>query len=133
MAIGVEGGCFCGAIRYRIAGQVSNSMICHCGTCRRIAASPALAWITVEKKHFTLLKGEPAEFHSSPTVRRRFCPACGTPLTYERDDHGGGMDVTTCSLDEPGAFPPSHHSWLSHTIPWVGFGDGLPSFPQSRT
>lgn len=128
----VEGGCFCGAIRYRVEGQPSNSMICHCQTCRRVAASPAVAWVTFEKKCFVILKGGPTPFHSSQPVRRTFCASCGTALTYEHQDHAATMDVTTCSLDEPGAFPPSHHSWLSHDIAWVRFGDGLPTFPQWR-
>ncbi len=129
----VEGGCFCGAIRYRIEGQASNSMICHCQTCRRVAASPAVAWVTFEKKCFAIVKGEPTQFHSSQAVRRTFCASCGTPLTYEHLEHAVSVDVTTCSLDEPGAFPPSHHSWLSHDVAWLRFGDGLPTFPQSRT
>lgn len=43
------------------------------------------------------------------------------------------LDITACSLDDPNAFPPTHHSWLSHDLGWVRFGDGLPTFPQSRT
>jgi len=39
---------------------------------------------------------------------------------------------TTCSLDSPGAFSPTHHSWLSHGVEWVRFGDGLPTFQQWR-
>ena len=128
----VEGGCACGAVRYRVEGQASNSMFCHCRTCRRVAAAPAVAWVTFKKESFAVLKGEPAEFRSSPPVRRSFCRACGTPLTYEHQDHPATIDVTTCSLDEPGAFPPTHHSWVSHDIAWVRFGDGLPTFLEWR-
>ena len=128
-----EGGCFCGAVRYRVEGRSTNSMVCHCQSCRRIAASPVVAWVTFEKGRFTILKGTPARFHSSQPVLRSFCPACGTPLTYEHQDQAATMDVSTCSLDQPGAFPPTHHSWLSHNIEWVRFGDGLPTFPQSKT
>lgn len=32
-----EGGCMCSAIRYRISGQPTNSMVCHCRSCRRAA------------------------------------------------------------------------------------------------
>lgn len=128
-----EGGCFCGLIRYRVEGEAADSMICHCQTCRRVAGSPAVAWVTFEKARFAILKGKPAEFHSSQAVRRSFCTSCGTPLTYEHKDQGATIDITTCSLDEPGAFPPTHHSWLSHDIAWLRFGDGLPTFQQSRT
>lgn len=129
----VEGGCACGAVRYRVEGPASNSMYCHCRSCRRVAAAPAVAWVTFNKESFAILKGEPAEFRSSPPVLRRFCRSCGTPLTYEHRDHPATIDVTTCSLDEPGAFPPTHHSWVSHDIAWMRFGDGLPTFPEWRT
>lgn len=128
----VEGGCVCGAIRYRVTGEPTNSMICHCQTCRRVAASPVVAWVTFPRAQFHLVQGRPSEFHSSEPVRRTFCAGCGTPLTYEHRDNVGFVDITTCSLDKPESFPPTHHSWLSHDLAWVRFGDGLPTFQESR-
>ena len=128
----VEGGCCCGAIRYRISGTPTNSMVCHCQSCRRVAAAPVVAWVTFPTQHFQFLHGRPSEFHSSEPVRRTFCAACGTPLTYEHRDHASSVDVTTCSLDDPNAFPPTHHSWLIHDLAWVRFGDGLPTFGEWR-
>jgi hypothetical protein len=128
-----EGGCFCGAIRYRVGGKPTNSMVCHCQTCRRVAAAPVVAWVTFPIAQFQLLRGEPSEFHSTPPVRRTYCGACGTPLTYEQSDSPDSVDITTCSLDDPDQFPPTHHSWLSHDLRWLRFGDGLPTFQQSRT
>jgi hypothetical protein len=107
-------------------------MVCHCQTCRRIAASPVVAWVTFSKAQVEFTRGRPAEFHSSPPVRRTFCNSCGTPLTYEHSGSPSSVDLTTCSLDDPDAFPPTHHSWLSHDLDWVRFGDGLRTFPQSR-
>jgi hypothetical protein len=40
--------------------------------------------------------------------------------------------VTTCSLDDPNAFPPTHHSWLAHDLQRLRFGDGLPASRESR-
>jgi hypothetical protein len=127
-----EGGCLCAQIRYRVSGDPINSMVCHCRTCRRVAGSPVVAWVTFPKAQFHLARGNPSEFRSTPPVRRMFCGACGTPLTYEHQDSAESIDIATCSLDEPNAFPPTHHSWLSHDLDWVRFGDGLPAFQQSR-
>jgi hypothetical protein len=127
-----EGGCICGAIRYRVRGRPSNTMICHCQTCRRVAASPVVAWVTFSKSEFQLVQGHPSEFRSSAPVRRSFCGSCGTQLTYAHDDSPATVDITTCSLDNPDAFPPTHHSWLSHDLAWVHFGDGLPTFAEWR-
>lgn len=127
-----EGGCLCGAFRYRVEGLPTNSMVCHCRTCQRVAASPVVAWVTFPQDRFKILKGRCAEYSSSPPVRRTFCSSCGTPLTYEHSSEPGFVDVTTCSLDDPSAFPPTHHSWLSHDVAWVKFGDGLPAYRESK-
>ena len=128
----VEGGCFCGKVRYRASGRPTNSMVCHCQTCRRVAAAPVVAWVTFPRSQLQFTLGRPSEFRSSAPVRRTFCATCGTPLTYEHSDSPASIDITTCSLEDPAAFPPTHHSWLSHDIGWVRFGDGLPAFRQFR-
>ena len=107
-------------------------MVCHCQTCRRVAASPVVAWVTFERDGFSFVKGAPGSFHSTAPITRTFCRDCGTPLTYARADSPDSIDVATCSLDNPNAFPPTHHSWLSHDLSWVRFGDGLPTFQESR-
>jgi hypothetical protein len=127
-----EGGCVCGAIRYAASGVPTNTMVCHCRTCRRVAAAPVVAWVTFPQERFSFLRGDPVSFHSSPPVTRTFCRDCGTALTYRHADSPGTVDVTTCSLDAPESFAPTHHSWLSHDLPWVRFGDGLPTFQEFR-
>ncbi len=127
-----EGGCACGAVRYRVSGTPSNSMICHCRSCRRAAAAPVVPWLTFPKAAFVYTCGMPTAFHSSEPVTRSFCPVCGTPLTYEHRDNAATIDITTCSLDDPEAFAPTHHSWLSDDLSWVRFGDGRPGYPEWR-
>jgi hypothetical protein len=109
-----------------------GSMICHCRTCRRVSAAPTVAWVTFPSDRFAIVQGEPAQFSSSQEVRRTFCPYCGTPLTYERRDEPQSIDITTCSLDEPDAFAPTHHSWIGHDIGWMRSCDNLPKYPKSR-
>ena len=133
MMQGNEGGCACGAVRYRVQGRPTNTMVCHCRTCRHVAASPVVAWVTFARSQLEWVRGQPAQFHSSEPVTRAFCAACGTPLTYAHRDSPDTIDITTCSLDDPNAFPPTHHSWLSHDLRWVRFGDGLPTFDEWRT
>ena len=128
----VEGGCFCGSVRYEVRGRPANTMVCHCLSCRRVAGAPVVAWLTFPETHFRITKGKPTTFKSSAPVVRSFCPACGTGITYQRESNAGYIDVTTASLDNPNAYPPTHHSWLEDDIGWVKFGDGLPAFQRSR-
>lgn len=127
-----SGGCSCGAIRYEVQGRPTNTMVCHCRTCRRVAGAPVVAWVTFPTARFRFVQGEPANFHSTAPVTRTFCHDCGTPLTYAHTGSPETVDVTTCTLDDPDAFPPTHHSWLSHDLAWVKFGDGLPTFREFR-
>jgi hypothetical protein len=128
----VEGGCFCGKVRYEARGRTENSMVCHCQSCRRVAGAPVVAWLTFPLERFRFTKGKPSQFHSSAAVTRTFCGGCGTPLTYRHDGRPESIDLTTATLDRPDTYPPTHHSWLSDNVAWVRFGDGLPSFQQSR-
>lgn len=126
------GGCHCGAIRYRLRKPPAYSMVCHCRTCQGISGAPVIAWVTSSRADFAFVQGTPTIYRSSEGVERRFCGACGTQLTYAATREPAWIDVSTASLDNPSAFPPTHHSWLSHNIRWVQFGDGLPGFPESR-
>ncbi len=129
----IEGGCHCGAVRYALSAKPEASMICHCRTCRAISGAPVLAWISTTTDKFAITKGKPKRYASSPNVARQFCPQCGTQLTYVGPNYGSAIDIATASLDNPNAFPPTHHSWLSHDLAWLKFSDALPTFPESRT
>lgn len=126
----VEGGCLCGAVRYRISADPLLSGTCQCRTCRKAAGAAIVPWLHLSPDTFAVTAGEPVEFHSSPSVTRTFCGRCGTPLTYWKPSYGGGIDVTTCSLDDPEAFPPMGHVWTSHRLSWVELADGLPCFEE---
>ncbi|MEF2070188.1 GFA family protein [Consotaella aegiceratis] len=103
----LEGGCFCGAVRYRIDGEVLESAICHCHSCRKTASAPNLPFVTVDQTAFSVVRGEPREYRSSPPVTRTFCGTCGSPLAYRHDSEPKTLDVTVVSLDEPEATPPT--------------------------
>jgi len=123
-----EGGCVCGAVRYQLRGQPTNSMLCHCQTCRKAAGAPIVAWLTFAVEQFSVVRGAPAEYRSSAPVVRTFCSSCGTPLTYVHADRPAEVDVTTCSLDDPDACPPTHHSWVRDSPRWLHCNDGLPAY-----
>ena len=127
-----EGGCLCGAIRYVAKGAPTVSMICHCETCSRSVGAPIVAWLTFPADAFAWVRGVPAEHHSTPPVTRTFCSACGTSLTYVHTERPSEIDVVTSSVDDPEAFPPTHHSWVSDGVSWLRFGDGLPAYERSR-
>lgn len=128
----ILGGCYCGAARYRANGEPISSLICHCQTCRDVAGAPFVAWVTFMQRDVEFIAQAPAILHSSANVVRTYCAKCGTPISYKSDRFVDEIDITTCSLDEPDAYPPTHHSWMSEALPWIKLADGLPQYPKSK-
>jgi hypothetical protein len=128
----LEGGCFCGAIRYRIRGTPTQETHCHCSICRRTTGAPFVTWFTVRPDELAFTIGEPARFASSDHGTRGFCARCGTQLTFASTRAPDEIDVTTCSLDEPERVPPRDHTRTSSQLSWIALADGLPRFPEAR-
>ncbi|WP_334187784.1 GFA family protein [Noviherbaspirillum sp.] len=127
----LEGGCYCGHVRYEVSGAVFHESNCHCSICRRTAGSAYVTWFTADRRHFRLLGGTPARLRSTATGTRAFCPKCGTQLTFEDESKPGEIDVTTCSLDNPDLLPPKDHTYTSTRVAWV-MPDGRPEYDEAR-
>jgi len=124
----LEGGCLCGAVRYRVTGPALDCGSCHCRSCRKASSAPELPYAQFAVSSFEIKHGWPAHFHSSPEVTRTFCRHCGSPLTYRHAGRPDRLDIRTCSLDDPDALPPAYHVWTSHKPRWAVIGDRLPAF-----
>ena len=129
----IEGGCLCGAIRYRIDGPLTWVGHCHCSLCRRASAAPVVTWCTVAADDFTLTRGTPKAFRATSVATRQFCPDCGSQLTFQHDDSKGEIDVTAASLDDPALAKPQCHVWTERRIPWFQIGDDLPRHRQGSS
>ena len=49
MALHLEGGCLCGDIRYKVAGELhpdDRPSLCHCRTCQQATGAPVVPWAT---------------------------------------------------------------------------------------
>lgn len=128
-----SGGCLCGAIRYRITGPAQATSLCHCNSCRRATGGPSLAWAIFDEDKVEITQGELAIYSSSPGVERGFCSHCGTSLTYRRANRPGLFDVTTASLDDPEAFPPTKEIWIEEKLSWEAANPALPQFARFST
>ncbi|MGO9934921.1 MAG: GFA family protein [Steroidobacteraceae bacterium] len=128
----ITGGCLCGEVRYQCTAPPDHSTFCHCATCRRASGSHVLGWVTFAKSSFQFTSNPPAEFRSSKSVLRTFCPICGTPLTYRHEKSPDEIDVTIGSLDAPDNTSPADHIWMSDALAWDKPADGLPQFKSER-
>jgi hypothetical protein len=125
-----EGGCLCGAIRYSLSGQPSYSVICHCASCRRASGAPSVAWLTFDREQVEFVAGDPQSYRSSPGVIRRFCGKCGSAVSYETAATPSTIDLSTASLDDPTAFPPTREVWVEDKLWWEAVNHALDHYPR---
>jgi hypothetical protein len=129
----LEGGCLCGAVRYRIGVTPQSSIVCHCATCRRASGATPVGWITVARSEFKIAAGSPRTYSSSPGVIRQFCGHCGTALTYLAQTSAQSIDITTATLDDPNAFPPTAEVWLADKLSWQPTAPATAKFKGSSS
>jgi hypothetical protein len=123
-----EGGCLCGAVRYRVDGPIDSVGHCHCNSCRRSAGAAFVTWFTVERARLAWTSGKPKQFNSSPGVRREFCGACGTELVYSSEQAPETIDITLGSLDCADDHPADRHIWTTDKLPWLRLDEHLPAY-----
>lgn len=121
----LQGGCLCGAVRFRLR-HPKSAYWCHCSLCRRASGSAALPWVSVARADFEVTRGVLAHYASTPGVKRGFCGACGSPIVFDMAREAD-VDVTLGTLDDPDALAPDHHIWTASALAMSeGLGPGLP-------
>lgn len=131
----MEGGCLCGALRYRVDAEPLDTGYCHCRMCRRSTGAPVLAWASVPAAAFAYTEGAPAVYLSSSWGQREFCAGCGAQICYR--DRGPAepaktVEINLGCLDDPAAAPPRHHIYDGDRIPWFETADDLPRHEKSK-
>lgn len=127
-----EGGCACGAVRYRLASVPFDAGYCHCESCRRASGAPALAFATVPLADFVVTAGRVRTRQSSSFGERGFCGDCGTQLTMHVDHQPDTIDFTLGSLDHPDAVRPGFHIFFSSRPEWFDIREELPRHARLR-
>jgi hypothetical protein len=126
-----QGGCLCGAVRYRFHGAPDWSAHCHCRSCQKATGAAFTTWVGVKKGSFDIIKGQLAVCNSSPGVERSFCGRCGTSLTYVAEQRWPGqISILAPTLDDPGIAVPTAHVYVQDRLPWVKLADGLPAHEE---
>ncbi len=131
-----EGGCLCGALRYRVDAEPLDAGYCHCSLCRRSTGAPVLAWASIPVASFAYTKGRPAIYLSSSWGQREFCASCGAQICYR--DQGAAETAATVEinlgcLDAPASSPPRHHIFTGDRIPWFETTDDLPRYEGPKS
>ncbi len=124
-----EGGCLCGALRYKVVGDPLGVAICHCVNCQRNTGSAFSVNATFPAGTMTL-EGIPSVYEdvgdTGSVVRRIFCGTCGTPIesqsVYSVPNY---IVIKAGTFDNPADFPPDCEVYCDSKLPWVELGDKI--------
>jgi hypothetical protein len=104
-----DGGCHCGAIRFRATGPLREILLCHCSDCLKLSGKSWGASAAYEDHFQYLTEARPRWYRSSEGAERGFCTECGAQMFYRRD----GRDVISIA---PGAFDTGEMLYVSGQI-----------------
>lgn len=128
-----EGGCLCGAIRYRANAAPLRCVICHCADCRKHSGAPCLSFVHFPANAFEWTGDAPARYRSSQYAERGFCSKCGSTVSMHEEVLRDRVQVALGSLDTPQRVQPDDHVWVDSSVPWFKVDDQLPRFSKSSS
>jgi len=103
----IEGGCYCGAIRYVAEGDAIFQGQCHCRECQYASGGHPNVVVGMPEATFSYGKGTPKEFRRPDLdnpVSRVFCPDCGTHLLTKSPSLPGAVLLKVGTFDDPSVF-----------------------------
>lgn len=119
----LEGGCQCGALRYRLSAAPLMLYCCHCTNCQRITGSAFVISATVPEAAFEFTAGEPktTEWKSDAGNTRygHFCGDCGTRIAHGQKPAIGFLSLRAGTFDDTSWLKPSGHIWTASAQPWT--------------
>lgn len=129
----LEGGCYCGAVRYVAEGDPVMKAQCHCRECQYITGGAPNYFMMMPAAGFRYVKGAPKSFSRTDLERpvtREFCAECGTHLVTRPP----GMPLLVLkvgTLDDPTQFDgPRMAIYAVDKQPFHLVPEGLPTFER---
>lgn len=113
-----EGGCHCGAVRFRVEAPVpEKALACNCSYC----SARGLLLSFAPKEAFTLLQGEEslADYRfNTRRIEHRFCTACGVqPFSFGAAPDGtinAAINLRCVPAVDLGGLTLKHYDGASH-------------------
>ena len=127
----VEGGCYCGALRYAAEGEPRLRGECYCRPCQHLSGGGPNLFMLMPPEGFRWTRGEPKRFTRSDlpdAVTREFCGECGTQIATRRP----GLNAVVLkigTLDDPSMFGGAAMAiFTAEKQPVHQLSDGLAAF-----
>jgi len=126
-----EGGCECGAVRYRMIGDPIFVNCCHCRQCQKITGSAFAINVMIEADRLEIIEGEDRLSADGGQGR---CRSCKTMLWGTHPMFGDSIRfVRLGTLDEGERFSPDAHFFVRSKHPWVTIAEGARTYEALPT
>jgi len=120
-----EGGCLCGAVRYRLNARPFAVNACHCTDCKRMTGATNLLMIVAPREAFSANDGKVERYRKRADSGREIdvvrCANCGVRLWHEPLSAPALVFVAVGTLDDSGWAVPTSHIWAEKVSPGVTF------------
>ena len=129
----IEGGCYCGEIRYLADGEPQASIQCHCRECQYITGGNPNVIMIMPLDEFKFLKGEPEEFKRNDlekAVTRLFCNNCGTAIGTKNPLRPNSIILKVGTFDDPSIFTPAVAIFTNDKQKFHYIDDNIKSFEK---
>lgn len=125
----LRGKCLCGAVSYRIEGELLYLYHCHCVECRAFSGASFATNASVEASAFQLQ--DPGRrlrrYPVGEAGGRYFCSDCGSPIYSAASDGQDFISLHCGSLQAPPEKALDANLWTGEKCPWVE----LPQAPDN--
>ncbi|MDH4386102.1 MAG: GFA family protein [Caulobacter sp.] len=124
-----KGACLCGAVRFRVEGDLNPPDACHCSQCRK---SSGHFWASTDVARAALrIEGEDSIswYASSEQVRRGFCRQCGSSLFWD-PVHRDKIAIAMGAFESPTGTKLHMHIFVADRGDYYDIADGLPQNAQ---
>lgn len=129
----MQGGCYCGAVRYKVEAEPVRRGQCHCRECQYISGGGPNYFMLIPAEGFAYTEGTPSTFRRDDLeapVTREFCGTCGTHL-LTRSPRTPLLVLKAGGLDDPAAYgAPDMAIFTIDLAPFHHIPDGLPTFER---
>jgi len=131
----IEGGCLCGAVRYKADIDPKRVVLCYCTDCQTLGGGAFRAHVLTPRASFEILSGTVKLYcKTADSGRRRalaFCPECGTSLYGMPDaDEEGDVSLRVGTIDQRAELTPAIRVWYQSAPPWMDSIDALPAIDR---
>ena len=124
-----EGSCLCGAVRFRVNGDLPPPDACHCTKCRKHSGHYFVS-TEIARDRIEIDGGDKITwYHSSEKVRRGFCSVCGASLFFD-PPHKDWIAVAMGAFEGPTGTELGLHIFVADKGDYYEITDGLPQNQQ---